>query len=157
MKSTLLISTLIFSSLAHACAELDVNNAWIRTPPPNAKMLAGYVELGNRSEQSILVQGLTSDAFSSVEMHTTEVINGIAKMRQLEMLEVKVGKTESLAPGGKHLMLMGAKRSFKEGDVVPIALTLCESKQQTINFIVAKSAPVASEVSAKVEEHKHHH
>jgi periplasmic copper chaperone A len=157
MKTTSLLLGLLLSSSVLACTELDVKNAWIRLPPPNAKMLAGYVELSNNGEQSILVQGLHSDAFNKVEMHTTEVVEGVAKMRQLDMLEVKAGKTEALAPGGRHLMLVGAKQSFKEGDVIPVSLSLCEEKQQTVKFMVAKSAPVGSEQQSETDDHRHHH
>jgi periplasmic copper chaperone A len=160
MKILLSLSLLACASLANACAELDVSNAWIRMPAPNAKMLAAYMSVKNPSDQSILIQGLSSESFNAVEMHTTEVVNGVAKMRQLEMLEVKVGQEQALAPGGKHLMLMGPQRTFAEGDKVSIALTLCENKQQTVQFVVAKTAPSSSNTAQALhaqdsQEHKH--
>ena len=81
MKILLSLSLLACASLANACAELEVANAWIRMPAPNAKMLAAYMSVKNPSDQSILIQGLSSDAFNVVEMHTSEVVDGVAKMR----------------------------------------------------------------------------
>lgn len=146
MKIFFGFTLLACSCFASACAELQVANAWIRLAAPNANMMAAYMSLKNPSDQSILIQGLTSDTFKAVEMHTTEIVDGVAKMRQLDMLEVKAGQDQALVPGGKHLMLINPNRVLAEGEMVAIDLTLCETKQQTVQFVVAKSATAGSPV-----------
>ena len=149
-----------------ACDELVVSAAWIRSAPPSAKVMAGYLTASNPHKQSILLQGAQSDAFSSVEIHKTSVQDGVARMQRLDLIEVKVGQTQSRAPGGAHLMLFNPKRPLKTGDTVDLALKLCEEKQQIVQFTVAESAeslptsagksPTKSAAPADQHEHTEH-
>lgn len=77
------------------------------------------------------------------------------KMRQLKELAWKAGKSETLAPGGYHLMLQNIKHQIKTGEVVPIVLFIQDKtgNQYNISFHVdAKdSAPTRSDMGM------HHH
>jgi copper(I)-binding protein len=48
----------------------------------------------------------------------------VMKMRQLtEGLEIPAGETVVLAPGGFHIMFIGLKQAFVEGETVAVTLT----------------------------------
>lgn len=142
MKARIVAAVLgLISAPSWACGELTTADAWIRLAPPGAAVMAGYITLSNASEQSVLVQGASSADFEKVELHSMSMDGGVMQMRKLELIEVKVGQTMPLEPGGNHLMLIGPKRSFKAGDQVEIALNLCEDEKKPVTFTVRESAP----------------
>ena len=48
-------------------------------------------------------------------MHRTEVLDGIARMREVAVLHVDAGQTLEFKPGGMHVMLIGLKKPLVEG------------------------------------------
>jgi periplasmic copper chaperone A len=145
MKIQLLAMLLLaMAGQAQACGELTVSAPWVRLAPPTAEVMAGYLTLSNDSEQSVLLQGASSDDFDRVEMHSMSMDGGVMQMRKLDTIEVKVGQQVELAPGGMHLMLIGPKRSFSAGERIEIALKLCDDEQQIVPFIVGDQAPEAN-------------
>jgi hypothetical protein len=63
-----------------------------------------------------------SSAAGMVMLHETMMHGDMAMMRDLPELLVPAGGKAELAPGGKHLMLMGMKAALKAGDHVTITL-----------------------------------
>jgi hypothetical protein len=49
---------------------------------------------------------VTSPQFARVELHETRIEDGMARMRQLDGLDLPPGGRVTLAPGGLHLMLL---------------------------------------------------
>lgn len=87
----------------------QVSNARVLLPPPGAPMAAAYFDVLNPGTKAIELRGVSSPAFSSVEMHETREEGGMSRMRQIEKVEIPAGSSASFEPGGKHLMLMGAQ------------------------------------------------
>lgn len=104
---------------------LTVDKAWVRTPPPHAKALAGYLTLKNPRSVPVKVFGGLSPQFDRIEMHETyETEAGLTGMRQVRHYEIPAGGSLSLQPGGKHLMLIGPKKAFQDGDRIDLYLTV---------------------------------
>jgi periplasmic copper chaperone A len=101
-----------------------VSEAWVRAVPPTARMTAGYLKLHNPGPDELVVVGAESPLFGSVEMHGTEIVDGVARMRHQERLSVPAGETVSFEPGGLHLMLMQAVDSIPEGGTIELSLLL---------------------------------
>jgi copper(I)-binding protein len=55
-------------------------------------------------------------------VHRTEIVEDIARMREVSVLHVAPGEKVEFAPGGLHVMLMGLKRPLKEGQVFELEL-----------------------------------
>ncbi len=70
-----------------------VTQAWIREAPPVSTMLAGYLTITNDTGQPVAVLGGTSPSFARVEVHRTEVTNGMARMRAMDRVVVPPGAT----------------------------------------------------------------
>ena len=51
---------------------------------------------------------------------------GVMKMNAIDKLPLPAGKPVDLKPGGYHVMLMDLTRPLKEGDTVPITLTVVD-------------------------------
>ena len=132
---------LAFSSAALAEINLLGSNAWIRLAPPGSMMLAGYVELENKGDQPLRITGGQSGAFGSVEIHRTEEVDGVSRMRAVPVLEIAPGQRVKLEPGGLHLMLMQPHRELDEGSTVAIDLLDENGAPLPVAFTVRREAP----------------
>jgi copper(I)-binding protein len=78
----------------------------VTAPGAGMPMAAGYLEISNRSGEAIRIDRVSSPEYGSVEMHETVIEDGIARMREIPVLEIAAGETVVFERGGKHLMLM---------------------------------------------------
>lgn len=126
---------------AHAAGQLVVEQAWIRTAPPGASMLAGYALLRNEGDEALSVNAVRSDAFASASLHETREENGVSAMRALPSLLIAPGASVQLAPGGRHLMLMQPKADVSAGKSVAIEFVLGDKSRVSAEFPVRGDAP----------------
>ena len=94
---------------------LTVTNAWSRSTPPVAKVGVVYFTLKNDTGKSDRLLKLSTPVASKVEVHRTEVLDGIARMREVAVLHLDAGQTIEFQPGGMHVMLIGLKKPLVEG------------------------------------------
>ncbi|MBT8087210.1 MAG: copper chaperone PCu(A)C [Gammaproteobacteria bacterium] len=104
-------ATLLLLLLLAACADVQqpplvASDVTITQPMPGKTMRAAYLALTNNTNEAIRISRVSSDAFANVELHETTVVDGVARMRRLPLLQVPAGGTVRLERGGKHLMLM---------------------------------------------------
>jgi copper(I)-binding protein len=105
---------------ANAAGHLVVDAAWIRAAPPGAMMLAGYATLRNDGDAPLQVIGAASADFGEISLHESVEENGVERMRALGPFTIAAGASVKFAPGGKHFMLMQARRALQTGDAVAI-------------------------------------
>lgn len=122
---------------------LTAEAAWVRTPPPGARMLAGYVELHNQGDQAVELVGAEADDFAMVEIHQSYREDGRMRMREVNPLVIEAGDTAVLAPGGLHLMLMRPTRQLVDGEQVDIRLINAQGQRLKVVFNVQRSADEA--------------
>lgn len=101
---------------------VSVTDAWIRLAPPGANVMAAYMLVVNLSNKGLKLTGVTSPSFEEVQMHVSEVKDGMTLMREVPGFTLGPGAHLVFKPGGSHLMLMSPKRVLKEGDIVPLVL-----------------------------------
>ena len=77
-----LISVLIIVvvSSAFAADNIMIHDAWVRSGPPNAKVLAAYMKIINKSDEPRALTAVSSSRFGKVEMHKTEMHGEMMKM-----------------------------------------------------------------------------
>lgn len=141
---------LCFISTANAADSLQIENAWSPEAPPVAKVMAGYMKINNLSNKDIKILSAKSDLFKRVEIHLTEMSDGMMRMIKQENLKIKAKGHIELKPGGLHMMLIGKLKPVKAGSVIAVTLTLDNGK--TINI----------KLKVKVDDepqmmHHHHH
>jgi copper(I)-binding protein len=104
-------------------SDLVISQPWSRATPNGARVASGYLTIENKGAEPDRLVGGSADVAAKVELHTMAMSNGVMTMRPLESgLAIRPGEIVKLAPGGHHLMLLGLKSSFKQGDKVPITL-----------------------------------
>jgi copper(I)-binding protein len=131
------------SGLAHAhehkTGSLRIAHPWVRATPTGAQVASGFVTIINTSSAPDRLLGATLAKGARTEVHATSIEVGIARMRPVEGgLEIKLGATVKLAPGGYHLMFVDLKGSFIDGEMV----------EGTLQFQKAGTVPVKFEVQS---------
>lgn len=128
---------------AFASGHLQIEQAWIRSGPPGAIMLAGYATLRNIGDAALIVNAAQSEDFGDVSLHESMNENGMQRMRALESVTIAPDASVVFAPGGKHFMLMNPKRELKSGDRVKIHLDTKSGSGATAEFEVRDEAATA--------------
>lgn len=142
------------AGMALAGDGLIVNDPWIREAPPVATVHAAYLTLENTGAAPVVIDAISSPDFGRVEIHRSEVVDGMARMFPVERLEIPPGGRLALAPGGYHLMLFDAQRPLRAGDTATLLLHRAGSD------CVRVSVPVRRETDADHHDHGsdgHHH
>lgn len=122
-------------SAAFGCRDLEFSDPWVREPPPVAAVAAAYVEITNRSSESITVENVSSPCCGSVMMHDVEIIDGVNRMRHLHHIEIPAGDTFVLRPLGPHLMLMGLKEVPLSATRIEITFECSAGDPASIDFV----------------------
>jgi hypothetical protein len=115
------VVALLFSAQVYA-GEVQIKDAWARATAPGQD--TGSVGLVITSAKDARLVSVSSSASASAEIHTMTMDDGVMKMRQLEYLPLPANQAVTLGPGGEHLMLFNLKHALKEGDTIPLTLTV---------------------------------
>ena len=83
-----ILSALIFLSNGHADDSIIVRDAWIIAAPSNARVIAGYMTIKNKSSKSRTLIGVSSGQFKRIEIHRTEMHGDVMRMVPQEKLEI---------------------------------------------------------------------
>lgn len=136
------------ASAAHS--QVQIEKPWVRATAPGAKVAGGYMLIRNAGAADRLVSA-SSPAAAKVELHVHINDNGVMKMREVPGYEVPAKGSFELKPGGSHLMFMGIKRPFKEGEKLPVTLKFEKAGEVSAEFQVG---PLGGS-SAPAGQHKH--
>ena len=148
----LLVSSAGAQSASNAGLAFDA--PWVRASAPGQKNGAGYVQIQNKSGQTDRLISATTANVGRVELHTIINENGVAKMRQVQGIEIPAGAGATLAPGGFHIMFMGLNAPFKAGDVVPVTLRFEKAGEVKVDFEI-KPATYNPAATGPGSAHKH--
>lgn len=97
---------------------------WVRLPPAQMPMMAGFGRIENRCPTPITIVGVSSPAFADTSLHETRIVDGISRMRALPELRIAPDGNATLKPGGMHLMLMQPHAPLKPGSKVVVEFKL---------------------------------
>ena len=101
---------------------LKLEQGWVRAPVAGRDMTAAYGQLHNRCSRSASVSYLQSPQAASVELHRSEVVDGVSRMRPEPGLVIEPGGHVVLEPGGLHLMLHGLEPGVQAGSELELQL-----------------------------------
>ena len=109
---------LLLSSSVFANSRISIKHAWIAEAPPVSKVLAGYMEIENESDQAVSIISAESESFESIEFHQISYQNDLAKMQKLDQLRIPAHGELEFAVGKHHMMLFNPVKKLKAGDKV---------------------------------------
>ncbi|GGE47501.1 copper chaperone PCu(A)C [Actibacterium pelagium] len=113
-----------------------INDAYARSSSPKAG--AAFMVIENTGPEGDRLIAAASDVAMRVELHTHKIdANGVAKMMEVEEgFPIAAGESHALARGGDHVMFMGLKEPFKNGEVLTVTLTFEKAGDMTIEIPV---------------------
>ena len=117
---------------------LNVTNAWSRSTPPGVKVGVAYFILRNDTGKSDRLLRISSPVAEKVQVHRTEILDGIARMREVAVLHVDAGETVEFAPNGMHVMLMGLKKPLVAGEKFELDLLFEVAGARKVPVVVRK-------------------
>ena len=139
-----ILSAFIFLSHGYADGSIVVSDDWIVAAPPNARVIAGYMTIKNKSFQTRKLIKVSSEHFKRIEIHRTEMHGDVMRMVPQDELEIPAEGAVSLQPGSYHLMLIGPESVPKEGGNVNLKLQFDNGKTLHLNSPVRKATSVLS-------------
>jgi copper(I)-binding protein len=119
-----------------ALAQVSVSDPWIRATVPQQKVAGAFMQL--RSSKPAKLVEVKSPVAGRVELHQMAMEGQTMRMRAVESIDLPAGQTVNLASGGYHVMLFDLQRQLKEGEQVPLTLTVLDAagKRETIALTV---------------------
>lgn len=78
--------------------------------------------LMNNGPSSERLLGASTSLADKVQFHKATEENGIARMRELRVIEIPPGDKLILKPGDIHVMMVGLKEPLIEGQTFPLTL-----------------------------------
>jgi hypothetical protein len=158
MKRFIAVCLLAFSTLSlstFASDKLEAHGAWVREAPPSAKILAAYMMLHNNSHQARTLDHISSPNFDRVEIHRTEMHDGMAHMVKVSQLVIGAKDKVAFEPGGLHAMLIEPKKALKAGDKVQLTLHFKDNSTLDITAPVKNGQGMEDRSNHDMHEMKH--
>lgn len=150
--ATPLLAALVLLGSVSAYAEVTVAEPWVRATVPAQKATGAFMQL--KSDADARLVSATSPVAGVVEIHEMVMDKDVMKMNAIDGLALPAGQAVELKPGGYHVMLMDLKGQVKEGDQVPLTLTVenKDGSRQTIE-LTAPARPLNAPM--KMQHGKH--
>jgi copper(I)-binding protein len=126
-----LACTLLVASIAFA--QVKVDNAWVRGAVPGQLSTGAFLDVTSPAAARLVK--VESPVAAIAEVHASEMKNGVMTMRAVPSVALPAGKPVRFAPGGFHIMLMDLKQPVKNGEMVPLKLTVegADGKRETVD------------------------
>ncbi|AMO55603.1 copper chaperone PCu(A)C [Endozoicomonas montiporae] len=134
-------------------ADVVILNAMARAVPPTSTNTAAFMTLKNVGKDDIRLVSVDSSVAERVEIHGHRHEGNKMMMYEVEDLVLPADKVVKLESGGYHIMIMGLKKTLKEGEKVP--LTLHFSDSDAID-ILAPVKPLMETLSKDPHGHMSH-
>ncbi len=116
---------------------IALDQAWARATPPGAPVAGGFVTIRNTAKRADRLLSATSPDARLVEIHEMNMDNGVMRMRRIDDgLPIVPNGTLELKPGGYHLMFIGPKHPFVQGETITATLRFEHAGTHEVRFDV---------------------
>lgn len=123
-----MITVLAGLASVSAHAQLQVSDAWARATVAQQKASGAFFQL--RANADLRLVEARSPVAMMVEIHEMAMEGSVMRMRAIDGLDLKAGKTVEFKPGGLHVMLMGLNKPLNAGDKLPLTLVYEDKAKQ---------------------------
>ena len=127
----------IASAENFSAGSVEITNPWIRATPRGAGVAGAYMTIVNKGTQAERLMGGSIVGVSRFEVHRTVMDGNVAKMRPVEGgVEIKPGQSVALRPDSFHVMLIGLKQQFQQGQRIQGTLIFEKVGKMDVEFTV---------------------
>ncbi len=139
---------------AAAWAQVQVSNAWVRGTVAGQQATGAYMRLAAPADSALVA--VSTPVAKVAEIHEMKLEGGVMRMHAIPRIPLPAGKPVELKPGGYHVMLMELTRPLKDGEAVPLTLTVQDATghRSTVE-VKATVRPLAGGSSAPPQGHGH--
>ena len=110
----------------HAQAQTSVEDAWVRATVPGQPATGAFMHITSTTDSKLVA--VSSPVAKTVQIHQMSMKGDVMNMQQVDSVELPAGKTVVFDSNGYHVMFMGLAAQVKEGDQVPLTLTVENDK-----------------------------
>jgi copper(I)-binding protein len=131
-------------ALAHGykVGNIEVGHPWAKATVPGQPVAGGFLKITNNGSEADRLVKVSSDVSDNIQLHDMKIEEGIMKMGEVAGgIEVAPGATVELKPGALHVMFMGIKAPFKEGEAVKATLTFEKAGTVDVEFKIDAAKP----------------
>ncbi|WP_434710540.1 copper chaperone PCu(A)C [Pseudomonas sp. R1-1] len=136
-----------------AAAQTTVDDAWVRATVPTQTASGAFMTLTADSDSKLL--SVASPVAKDVQIHEMTMKNDVMSMGPVKSVDLPAGKAVAFDPNGYHVMLMGLTGQLKEGESVPLTLTVENAKGEKETLEV--KAPVRALTNMQGHDHSKMH
>ncbi|WP_095145536.1 MULTISPECIES: copper chaperone PCu(A)C [unclassified Pseudomonas] len=129
------------SLLGLACqvsAQTQVDDAWVRATVAGQQASGAFMTITASDDSKLL--SVASPVAKTVQIHQSTMKNDVMRMQPVAFVALPAGKAVSLDPHGYHVMLIDLVAQVKEGDKVPLTLTVENAKGEKESITVEAQA-----------------
>ncbi|MCE1113677.1 MULTISPECIES: copper chaperone PCu(A)C [Pseudomonas] len=144
----------LFGLALPALAQTTVSDAWVRASVAHQQSTGAFMTLTASSDSKLV--SVASPVAKTVQVHEMTMNGDVMGMREVKAVELPAGKPVTLDPNGLHVMLMGLNQQVKDGEQVPLTLTIVDAKgaKETVQ-VQAPVRPLNAEAGAHDHAHMH--
>jgi periplasmic copper chaperone A len=136
------------SAHEYKMGDLLIGHPWARPTAEGAKLGAAYLSIENKGKDADKLVSAESPAAEKAELHESREVNGVMTMRAVTGgIEIKPGALVELKPGGYHIMLISLRRQLREGDTIPLTLTLAKAGPVSVEIKVEKTGGASAQAT----------
>lgn len=132
---SLIAPTVALADGAAPGVAVAVTKVWSRATPPGTTVGVVYFEITNAGGEDELV-GMETPLARTVEMHSTQTVAGVMRMRRVDSVPVPAGGRVTFGPGGLHAMLLDLTGPLRERDQFPLTLVFRNAGRMQVQVIV---------------------
>ena len=155
----LTIAAIAFCMSANAMANdykagsIEISTPWSRATPKGAQTAIGYMTIKNNGTTPDRLTGGSIDVADRFQLHAMTMEDGVAKMRELNDIEIKPGQTIEFKPGGSHVMFVNLKRPLSKGEHISGTLIFERAGKVNIEYSVES---IGAQTGPQEMEHMQH-
>ena len=134
-----LITSSLEAQMVSRKSGIEIQKAWARGTPPNAKNAAVYMILQNDGPLNDLLLSVQTSVARIVELHTVVKEKNMMFMQPVKHISIPTLGTAVLKPGGSHMMLIDLKEQLKIGSHIDLTLKFKHAGEIRLKVPVQKS------------------
>ena len=119
--------------------KLTIGHPWTTVTHGALRTAAVYVTFVNDGAKGDKLLKVSAPNATQASIHTNIKDGDVMRMREVDSVEIPAGKTVELKPGGMHIMLMGLDHSLKDGEMLPLTLTLANEGEVKVEVMVSNN------------------
>jgi copper(I)-binding protein len=120
------LPAVLMLSASTSFAAVTAKEAWVRGTVPAQQTTGAFATLLSSDDAQVVE--VRSPVAKTVEIHSSDMQDGVMRMRAVDRIALPAGKRVELKPGGFHVMLMGLAKPLAAGDKVPLVFVVEDRK-----------------------------